>query len=192
MPRLFDIAAASLALILLAPVLLLIALAILCLDGGPVLFPQRRVGQGGKSFVMVKFRSLGPDGRPTAVGTVLRRYSLDELPEFFNVLKGDMAIVGPRPMVLSDQPSLQRVRALRQRMRPGITGLAQVSGRNALSFEDTYRLDLWYGRHRSVWLDLYILAVTLPCVLSARGACALAPMARPASKRARKAAEAAP
>lgn len=188
MQRVFDITIASIALILLSPVLVGIATAIGCFDRGPALFFQKRIGKNGRPFTMVKFRSLGPDGNPTRTGSVLRRYSLDELPEFWNVLRGDMALVGPRPMVESDQPQNERVRILRQRMRPGITGWAQVNGRNTLSFEKTFRLDLWYGRSRSVWLDLYILLATLPCVLSGRGACALDPTARPKRVRVSKAA----
>ena len=164
MQRVFDITMASATLIVLSPVLVGIATAVWCLDRGPVLFFQTRIGKDGTPFTMVKFRRLGPDGNPTRTGSVLRRYSLDELPEFWNVLRGDMALVGPRPMVESDQPQNARVRMLRQRVRPGITGWAQVNGRNTLSFEQTFRLDLWYGRNQSVWLDLYILIATLPCV----------------------------
>ncbi|MEL7104885.1 MAG: sugar transferase [Pseudomonadota bacterium] len=190
MHRVFDFAIASTALFLLAPVLLCIAAAIGCLDRAPALFFQKRIGKDGKAFTMVKFRSLTPDGTPTRMGAVLRRYSLDELPEFWNVLRGDMALVGPRPMIEADQPKLPVIRALRQQIRPGITGWAQINGRNALSFEQTFRLDLWYRRNRSLWLDLYIVFATVPCVLSGRGACALAPTSRPKVAQARKPANA--
>lgn len=182
MPRLFDIAFACLALIALAPLMSVIAIAIRWGGSGPILFRQNRVGHNGRTFVMVKFRSLDHDRRPTKVGRVLRRYSLDELPEFWNVLRGDMAVVGPRPLIEAEQPAVLRLRRLRQRIRPGITGLAQVSGRNALAFEKTFQLDLFYGRHRSALMDLYILAATLPCVLFGKGACALAEGARPKSR----------
>lgn len=190
MQRVFDITIASCALILLSPILAGIAAVIGCLERGQILFFQKRIGKNGTPFTMVKFRSLGSDGNPTRTGSVLRRYSLDELPEFWNVLRGDMALVGPRPMIETDQPQNPRLKLIRQRMRPGITGWAQINGRNTLSFEQTFRLDLWYGRNRTVWLDVYILFVTLPCVFSGRGACALDPTARPKSVQDRKSANA--
>lgn len=178
MPRFADIWLSLFALVLLSPLLALIACLILLSMGRPVLFRQTRVGRDGDHFTIVKFRSLGADGIPTPLGAVLRRMSLDELPEFWNVLRGDMALVGPRPLVAQDQPRLPRIRAARQSVRPGITGWAQVKGRNALTFERSYVLDLWYLRHRSLWLDLYILLLTGPVVASGHGACGLAEAAR--------------
>lgn len=167
------------ALVMLAPVLAVIALSIGLAMGRPVLFRQKRVGLHGKTFTIVKFRSLGDTGRPTALGAFLRRFSLDELPEFWNVLCGDMALVGPRPLLLGDQPASSSVRKERQSVLPGVTGWAQVRGRNRLSFEQTYALDLWYRKNRSLALDLYILALTLPVVATGRGACGLSePMRR--------------
>ncbi|MEO1238409.1 MAG: sugar transferase [Pseudomonadota bacterium] len=186
MQRVYDFTLASIALFVLLPMLICIGLLIAFLNPGPVLFTQQRVGQNGKAFTMVKFRTLGRNGVPTRLGAMLRRYSLDELPEFWNVIRGDMALVGPRPMIASEQPKLARVRALRQRIRPGITGWAQINGRNALTFEETFRLDLWYLRNRTGLLNLYILWATVPCVLNGRGACALAPKSRPKTRAGRK------
>lgn len=173
MPRIVEILIAGLALIGLIPLFACVALAIRVGGPGQILFLQKRIGLAGRPFVMVKFRTLDANGHPTQVGRFLRRYSLDETPEFLNVLRGDMALVGPRPMIAEEQPNDRVVRQKRQSLRPGITGWAQINGRNALSFDETYRLDLWYGGHRGVWLDLYILVATLPCVLTGHGACAL-------------------
>lgn len=178
MPRLADVLLSLIALLVLSPLLALIACLILLSMGRPVLFHQTRVGHAGHPFTIVKFRSLAADGTPTPVGAILRRMSLDELPEFWNVLRGDMALVGPRPLIAEDQPRLPRIRAARQSVRPGITGWAQVKGRNALTFERSYVLDLWYLRHRSLWLDLYILLLTGPVVASGHGACGLAKATR--------------
>lgn len=186
MQRLWDLFFASIALVLVSPLLVGIACVSKATDPGPVLFRQKRIGQDGKPFTMVKFRSLAPDGSPTRIGRLLRHYSLDELPEFWNVIQGHMALVGPRPMIAQDQPTNLRVRAMRQRLRPGMTGWAQINGRNALSFNQTYQLDMWYARHRTFWLDLYILTATVPCVLSGRGACALAETARQRRNRSQK------
>ncbi len=166
------------ALVLLAPVLLAIALAIRLSMGAPVLFRQDRIGRGGAVFTIVKFRSLDDGGRPTALGSVLRRFSLDELPEFWNVINGDMALVGPRPLLPGDQPPAGKLREARQSLLPGVTGWAQVRGRNRLTFERTYRLDSWYSENRSLALDVYILLLTLPVVATGRGACGLATRAQ--------------
>ena len=173
MPRFFDIVIACLALAALAPILALIAALIALADGRPIFFRQVRIGRGGVPFTLVKFRSLDNQGTKTPLGTILRRFSLDELPEFWNVVRGDMALVGPRPMILAEQPSKPLTRALRQQQRPGITGWAQIRGRNAVSFDQTYLYDLWYGRNRTLALDVYILLATLPCVVRGHGACAL-------------------
>lgn len=173
MPRQADILLSALALVLLAPLMVAIAALVLVTMGRPVFFIQSRVGFLGRHFRMVKFRSLGPDGAPTPLGAVLRRFSLDELPGFWNVLRGDMALVGPRPLIAGDQPDLEKVREERQSMMPGMTGLAQVRGRNAVSFQRSFMLDLVYRRNRSFGLDLYILFLTLPVVVTGLGACAL-------------------
>ncbi len=183
MSRTLDLIVALVALIVLAPFICIIAATIAVSDGRPVFFRQKRVGQGGVTFTLVKFRSLDETGRKTNVGTFLRRFSLDELPEFWNVLIGDMAIVGPRPMIASEQPQKPLVRTLREKQRPGITGWAQVSGRNAVSFERTYQYDLWYVRNRSLALDVFIILATLPCVLRGHGACAIVSERRVVAKR---------
>ncbi|MEM9708151.1 MAG: sugar transferase [Pseudomonadota bacterium] len=179
MPRWFDIAFTLLASLILAPLLVLIAGSVLLAMGRPIFFRQLRVGANGAPFTIWKFRSFGEDGRPTALGRILRRLSLDELPEFWNVLRGDMAVVGPRPLIEADQPQLPSIRKARQAARPGITGWAQVNGRNALSFEESYRYDLAYIQNRSAMLDLQVLAMTMPCVISGRGACGLTRPDRP-------------
>lgn len=171
MPRSADIAIALCALAVLLPLLLALAAAILVAMGRPVLFLQERVGRDGRTFRIVKFRSLPVGGgRASGLGRLMRRYSLDELPEFWNVIRGDMALVGPRPLLAADQPDRPSLRRARLRLRPGITGWAQINGRNANSFERTYRLDRLYARKRSAAFDLVILARTLPCILRRAGA----------------------
>jgi sugar transferase EpsL len=164
----------SLALLVLAaasPVFLLCGLAIACFLGAPVLFAQTRPGLHGQPFKMYKFRTmtearepsgeLKPDAeRLTAFGRWLRAASLDELPELFNVLKGDMSLVGPRPLLMEYLPLYSPEQARRHEVKPGITGWAQVNGRNALSWEEKFRLDVWYVDHRSIWLDMKILFLT--------------------------------
>ncbi len=186
MPRPLEIAISVCALLVLAPIMLMIAVVLAATSSQPVFFHQLRIGESGRSFTITKFRSLDAVGRPTRFGAFLRQYSLDELPEFWMVLRGDMALVGPRPLIEAHQPERALTRSARQRMKPGITGWAQINGRNTLAFEDTYRLDLWYARNRSAWLDLYILVVTLPCVVGGRGACAMKHGARPNYARTRR------
>jgi lipopolysaccharide/colanic/teichoic acid biosynthesis glycosyltransferase len=168
MKRLFDVLAASLALLLLAPPLLALALLIRRKLGSPVLFCQVRPGLQGRPFTMVKFRTMtderGPDGallpdaqRLTPFGRLLRACSLDELPELWNVLKGEMSLVGPRPLLMEYLPLYTPEQARRHEARPGITGWAQVNGRNAISWADKFTLDVWYVDHRSLWLDVRIL-----------------------------------
>jgi lipopolysaccharide/colanic/teichoic acid biosynthesis glycosyltransferase len=179
MKRVFDVFLAALALLLTLPLISLIWL-VHSKHGGPVFFRQTRPGLGGKPFQMVKFRTMtderGPDGlllsdakRLTRFGHFLRASSLDELPELWNVLKGDMSLVGPRPLLMEYLPLYSPEQARRHELRPGITGLAQVNGRNALSWEDKFRLDVWYVDHHSLWLDVKILCSTVNKVLVREG-----------------------
>jgi lipopolysaccharide/colanic/teichoic acid biosynthesis glycosyltransferase len=176
MKRVFDLVAASLALLLLALPLLALVWLIRSKLGSPVLFRQVRPGLHGRPFTMVKFRTMtderGPDGallpdaqRLTPFGRFLRASSLDELPELWNVLKGDMSLVGPRPLLMEYLPLYTPEQARRHEVRPGITGWAQVNGRNAISWADKFALDVWYVDHRSLWLDVQILWRTVRKVL---------------------------
>lgn len=176
----FDIVAAGAALIVLSPVLLGVAALVRVNLGSPVLFRQVRPGRQGRPFEMVKFRTMRdavdargqplPDAlRLTRFGRLLRATSLDELPELWNVLTGDMSLVGPRPLLMEYLPLYSPEQARRHEVRPGITGWAQVNGRNALSWEDKFRLDVWYVDHRSLWLDLKIIALTVKKVLVREG-----------------------
>ena len=180
MKRLLDILAASSGLLLLSPVLLLLAVCVRSRIGRPVFFRQRRPGLGGRAFEMIKFRTMTearddqgellPDAeRLPAFGRFLRSTSLDELPELWNVLRGDMSLVGPRPLLMEYLPLYSAEQARRHEVRPGITGWAQVNGRNALSWEEKFELDVWYVDHRSLWLDLRILWLTLSKVLRREG-----------------------
>jgi len=176
MKRLFDITAALVALLLLCLPLLALVLLVRRKLGHPAFFRQIRPGLHGRPFEMVKLRTMtdarGPDGallpdavRLTPFGRFLRATSLDELPELWNVLKGDMSLVGPRPLLMEYLPLYSPEQARRHEVRPGITGWAQVNGRNALSWEDKFRLDVWYVDHRSLWLDIKILWLTVKKVL---------------------------
>jgi lipopolysaccharide/colanic/teichoic acid biosynthesis glycosyltransferase len=176
MKRVFDFVAASLALLMMALPLLALAWLIRRKLGSPVLFCQVRPGLHGKPFTMVKFRTMtderGPDGallpdaqRLTPFGRFLRASSLDELPELWNVLKGEMSLVGPRPLLMEYLPLYTPEQARRHEVRPGITGWAQVNGRNAISWADKFALDVWYVDHRSMWLDVQILWRTVRKVL---------------------------
>jgi lipopolysaccharide/colanic/teichoic acid biosynthesis glycosyltransferase len=174
--RFFDLLVASLALILLALPLLALLWLVRRKLGSPVLFSQVRPGLHGKPFTMVKFRTMtderGPDGvllpdaqRLTRFGRFLRASSLDELPELWNVLRGDMSLVGPRPLLMEYLPLYTPEQARRHVVRPGITGWAQVNGRNEISWAEKFALDVWYVDHRSFWLDLRILWRTVRKVL---------------------------
>lgn len=178
--RLFDVVVALLALLALAPLLLAIALAVKLFLGAPVLFSQQRPGLHGRPFRLVKFRTMrdavDARGRPlpdaerlTRFGRFLRASSLDELPELWNVLRGEMSLVGPRPLLMEYLPLYSPEQARRHEVRPGITGWAQVNGRNALSWEDKFALDVWYVDHRSMVLDLRILVLTVWRVLRPQG-----------------------
>ncbi|PKM27005.1 MAG: sugar transferase [Gammaproteobacteria bacterium HGW-Gammaproteobacteria-13] len=176
MKRLFDIVACLAALILFTPVMLMVAWKIRNKLGAPVLFRQIRPGLDGKPFEMVKFRTMRdaidvegnllPDvERMVPFGNFLRSSSLDELPELWNVLRGDMSLVGPRPLLMEYLPLYSPEQYRRHEVRPGVTGWAQINGRNALSWEEKFKLDVWYVDHRSFWLDLKILFLTIKKVL---------------------------
>ena len=180
MKRAMDLVGALAALVLLSPIVVVLCILVRSKLGSPVFFRQVRPGIEGRPFKMVKFRTMtderGPDGallpddqRLTALGVWLRSSSLDELPELFNVVKGDMSLVGPRPLLM-DYLSLYNDRqARRHEVRPGITGWAQINGRNALSWEEKFELDVWYVDNRSLWLDIKILFKTVLQVLKRDG-----------------------
>jgi len=178
--RLFDIVASSFGLLLLSPVIAMVAWRIRHKLGTPVLFRQVRPGLNGKPFEMVKFRTmldavdptghLLPDSeRMTPFGSFLRSSSLDELPELWNVLKGDMSLVGPRPLLMEYLPLYSPEEYRRHEVRPGVTGWAQINGRNALSWEEKFALDLWYVDNRTLWLDLRIIFLTVKKVFMRDG-----------------------
>jgi len=178
--RAFDIVLAAIALLLLSPVILALCVAIRLKLGSPILFRQVRPGLNGKPFQMIKFRSMrdatGPDGQPlpddqrlTPFGKRLRSTSLDELPELWNVLRGDMSLVGPRPLLMEYLPLYDQRQLRRHEVRPGVTGWAQVNGRNALSWPQKFELDVWYVDNRSLWLDVKILWMTVRKVLVREG-----------------------
>lgn len=178
--RAFDVASSALALLLLSPVIIALACAVRWKVGSPMIFRQVRPGLDGKPFKMMKFRTmteemdadgelLPDDKRLVPFGRFLRSTSLDELPELFNVLKGDMSLVGPRPLLMEYLPLYSEHQARRHEVRPGITGWAQVNGRNALSWEEKFELDVWYVDNRSLWLDIKILFKTVLQVLKRDG-----------------------
>ncbi|WP_180090097.1 sugar transferase [Acinetobacter sp. YH12219] len=175
--RLLDIVIASSALVLLSPVYALVAYKVKKNLGSPVLFRQVRPGLHGKPFEMIKFRTmkdaLDTDGNPlpdserlTPFGKMLRATSLDEMPELWNVIKGDMSIVGPRPLLMEYLPLYNTQQAKRHHVRPGITGHAQVNGRNAISWEKKFELDTWYVENQSLWLDFKIMLKTVKKVIA--------------------------
>ena len=175
--RLLDIIIASIALILLSPLYFYVAYKVKKNLGSPVLFRQVRPGLHGKPFEMIKFRSMKdavdahgnplPDSeRLTPFGKMLRSSSLDEMPELWNVIKGDMSIVGPRPLLMEYLPLYNQEQAKRHLVRPGMTGHAQVNGRNAISWEEKFKLDTWYVENQSVWLDFKIMLKTVKKVLA--------------------------
>jgi len=176
MKRLLDIIGSLIGLLLFAPVLLVLFVLIRRNMGSPVFFRQARPGKNGDLFSMVKFRSMkgvaGPDGntlrdadRLTPLGQKIRSTSLDELPGLWNVLKGEMSIVGPRPLLEEYLPLYSPEQARRHDVRPGLTGWAQINGRNALSWEEKFAFDVWYVDNRTLWLDLKIIALTVKKVL---------------------------
>ena len=174
--RLFDFIGSLIGLVLFSPIFILLYFKIRRDMGAPVLFRQTRPGLKGRPFEMVKFRSMkdanGADGnslpdadRITPLGRKLRSTSLDELPEFWNVLKGEMSLVGPRPLLMEYVPLYSDEQSRRMDVRPGITGWAQINGRNSLSWDEKFTLDLWYVDNRSLWLDLKIIWLTVHKVL---------------------------
>lgn len=178
--RLLDILIASTALIILSPLYIYVAYKVKKNLGSPVLFRQIRPGKDGKPFEMIKFRSMKdavdahgnvlPDSeRLTDFGKKLRASSLDEMPELWNVIKGDMSVVGPRPLLMEYLPLYNAEQAKRNRVRPGMTGYAQVNGRNSLSWEDKFKLDTWYVENRSLWLDFKIMLKTVQKVVAKDG-----------------------
>jgi sugar transferase EpsL len=177
--RLFDILVAASLLLLTLPLMLATALAVRLAMGKPVLLRQTRPGRGGIPFLFYKFRTMTEDRdgsgcllpderRLTPFGRWLRGTSLDELPQLVNVLKGDMSLVGPRPLLMEYIPLYSPQQARRHEVRPGITGWAQVNGRNALSWEDRFRLDVWYVDHQTLLLDVRILMLTVLRIFQAR------------------------
>ena len=178
--RIFDVLGASAALIVTTPVQLVVAVAVRRRMGPPVLFRQERPGLGGRPFTLLKFRTmleargepgvLRPDGeRLTPLGIRLRSSSVDELPELWNVVRGDMSLVGPRPLLMKYLPRYSPEQARRHDVRPGMTGLAQVNGRNALTWEQKFEMDVWYVENLSMRLDLRILWRTNAAVFGGRG-----------------------
>lgn len=183
MKRCFDVLVSALLLIILAIPMLIIAVLVRVKIGKPVLFSQQRPGRHGKIFLMVKFRTMSEDRDPEGVlledalrlgsfGRFLRSTSLDELPELWNVVKGDMSLVGPRPLLVKYLDRYTERQARRHHVRPGLTGWAQVNGRNALSWEDRFDLDLWYVENQSLKLDIQILCLTVKKVFLREDICA--------------------
>lgn len=180
MKRFFDLTAALFGLLLLSPIILALMLLIRRKLGAPVFFSQTRPSLYGKPFKMIKFRTMTdahnangellPDSvRLTPIGKFLRSTSLDELPELWNVLKGDMSLVGPRPLLMEYLSLYTPEQARRHHVRPGITGWAQINGRNAISWEEKFKLDVWYVDNQSFWLDLKIISLTLKKVVIREG-----------------------
>ncbi|WP_286682074.1 MULTISPECIES: sugar transferase [Idiomarina] len=180
MSRMFDVSVALVSLVVLLPLMFLLSVFILFKIGTPVFFTQVRPGLHGRSFKMIKFRTMrdayDSEGNPlpdeqrlTKFGNFLRATSLDELPELWNVLKGDMSLVGPRPLLMEYLDLYTSEQARRHEVRPGVTGWAQVNGRNAISWEEKFKLDVWYVDNRTFWLDIKILFLTIKKVFIREG-----------------------
>lgn len=178
--RLMDIVVSGAGIVVLSPVLLAVWIAVRHRMGSPALFRQVRPGLNGRPFEMIKFRTMrdaiGPDGaslpdseRLTSFGRWLRATSLDELPELWNVLKGEMSLVGPRPLLVEYLPLYSPEQARRHAVRPGVTGWAQVNGRNAVSWDRKFELDVWYVDRHNLWLDVKIIALTLQRIVRREG-----------------------
>lgn len=178
--RLFDIVCALGGLIILSPVLIICALLIRVNLGSPIFFRQKRIGKDNKEFEMIKFRSmkdafdkngnaLPDEERMTKLGKVLRSLSLDELPELINILKGDMSLIGPRPLLVQYLPLYNERQIKRHDATPGLTGWAQVNGRNSLSWSEKFELDVWYVENWSLWLDVKIFFMTFYKVFKREG-----------------------
>ena len=180
MKRLFDFSVSLCALLALLPGILFMALLVRVNIGTPIFFTQRRPGLHSKAFTMIKFRTMtnaiGADGallpdaeRLTRLGKILRTYSLDELPQIWNVFMGNMSFVGPRPLLMEYLPLYSPEQSRRQNVRPGITGWAQVNGRNAISWEEKFKYDVWYVENQSFWLDIKIIWMTIKKVIAREG-----------------------
>lgn len=178
--RVLDVVGAGVGLLVLSPVLIIVSLMVRRQMGAPVFFRQTRPGLGGKPFQMIKFRTMRdaidangnplPDSeRLTRLGRFLRSSSLDELPELWNVLKGDMSLVGPRPLLVEYLPLYSKEQARRHEVRPGVTGWAQINGRNAISWDEKFALDVWYVDNRNLKLDLKIIWLTIRKVVKREG-----------------------
>ena len=180
MKRLFDLILSALGLLMLMPILIVITILVFIYHGRPIFFGQIRPGLNSKPFKMLKFRTMrdayDTDGNPlpdeqrlTKFGNFLRATSLDELPELWNVLKGDMSLVGPRPLLMEYLDLYTPEQARRHEVRPGVTGWAQVNGRNAISWEEKFKLDVWYVDNQTFWLDIKILFLTIKKVFVREG-----------------------
>ncbi|MGV3467186.1 MAG: sugar transferase [Heyndrickxia sp.] len=180
MKRLLDVSLAVTFIICLSPLFLVVAILVKWKIGSPIIFKQERAGLGGKVFFLYKFRTmlhkvdssnqLLPDYmRIKPLGHILRKYSLDELPQLINVLKGDLSLVGPRPLLIEYLPLYSKEQAKRHLVKPGITGWAQINGRNSISWEEKFNLDVWYVNNRSFFLDLKILFLTFMKVIKTEG-----------------------
>jgi lipopolysaccharide/colanic/teichoic acid biosynthesis glycosyltransferase len=178
--RIFDVLVSFITLILLSPVFIIIGFIIYIKLGSPIFFIHKRPGKNEKVFKMIKFRSmkdkrdengnqLPDDQRMTKFGRILRSTSLDEIPELINVLKGDMSLVGPRPLIIEYLPIYNEKQSKRHDVLPGITGWAQINGRNSITWGQKFELDIWYIEHWSLWLDLKILLMTIKKVLIREG-----------------------
>jgi sugar transferase EpsL len=178
--RIVDILVSAIGLVALAPLLALLAFLIIVSQGSPILFRQQRPGLRGEPFMLYKFRTMREYGttegrmrsdadRLTPFGRLLRRSSLDELPELYNVLRGEMSLVGPRPLLMEYLTLYTPEQARRHEVRPGLTGWAQVCGRNALSWEERFRLDVWYVDNRTLWLDMRIMVLTVWRIITGEG-----------------------
>lgn len=181
--RALDVVASAMLLVVLSPLLLVTALLVRVMLGSPVIFSQERPGKGGRIFTLYKFRSMrdAPEGisgadavasdaaRLTRFGSLLRTSSLDELPELVNVLRGDMSVVGPRPLLPEYLDRYNSEQARRHEVRPGVTGWAQVNGRNEVPWDERFKMDVWYVDHRSFLLDLRILGMTVATIFRRRG-----------------------
>jgi len=191
--RILDILGALFGLALLSPLLIVLTFLIVRSMGRPVLFRQLRPGVKGTPFEMIKFRTMrdsqGLSGEPlpdserlTRLGSLLRSSSLDELPELWNVLKGDMSLVGPRPLLMDYLPLYSPRQSRRHEVRPGVTGWAQVNGRNAISWDEKFELDIWYVDNRTLWLDVKIICLTLRKVFKREGISAVGEATMPKFK----------
>ena len=175
MKRMMDVVISLILLLLFSPVMLFTACILRHNMGGPIIFKQQRPGLHGKIFYLYKFRTMHngdllPDqDRLTRLGKFLRKYSLDELPQLINVIKGEMSLVGPRPLLAEYLPLYTEDQLLRHNMRPGITGWAQVNGRNAITWEEKFELDIWYIENNTIRLDMKILFITIRKVLGKDG-----------------------